>query len=116
MKRTRRALAASITAVSLGLSGAGATWAAEGDVAGSDWMDIADRGAAITADLLFLRPLGTLRALVGAVAYVPSVAVLAPYSAIKQDWSDFGALTDVFILEPVDYAFQRPLGVDLAGR
>ena len=132
MKRTRRALVVSMTTASLCLSGAGAALAqedmsqeeaqeqaetaSESVWAQQDWLGMADRGASITADLLLLRPLGALRSAVGAVSFLPTAAIIAPYSAFTGNWDEFEAVTDMFIWEPTDYTFQRPLGVDLAGR
>ncbi len=60
---------------------------------------------------------GALRLGIGALMYLPSVAMVFPYSAIAQ-WGSFDEikdLTEVLILEPTDYTFQRKLGESLDG-
>lgn len=54
-------------------------------------------------DALVLRPLGVLAVPVGAAAFVIAAPLGAFGIGIRETWT-------TFVLEPVDFAFRRPLG------
>ncbi len=64
------------------------------------------RALAITVDAALLRPLGMLRLIGGSALLVPTTLMWPP---------DYRANIELFVLEPAEYLFERPLGEDLAG-
>jgi len=67
---------------------------------GFDW----SRPGEITFDVLVLRPLGAAASCVGFGAFVVSVPFVAPSSGLDTSW-------EIFVLGPVEYTFQRPVGI-----
>lgn len=68
-----------------------------------------------TVDLTVLRPLGIGRIVVGSVLLIPSTLFNAIALPLGQDTSVFAEDLDRFVIEPVEYTFQRPIGEDLVG-
>ena len=67
-------------------------------------------------DIFILRPLSTLRLVVGTVVAMPfSTAINAATWPISRDSSLFKDDFDKFIVEPWEYTFERRVGEDLAG-
>ena len=56
-----------------------------------------------TFDLLVLRPLGAIASAAGFAFFVGSLPLVAP------SW-EFATTWDAFVLAPVEYTFERPLG------
>ena len=59
--------------------------------------------AAITVDMLLLRPLSVMSTLLGSALFVISLPITAPFRVV-------GAASDQLVVEPGAYAFTRPLG------
>ena len=72
-------------------------------------------GFEVAVDCVLLRPLGTARLLIGGVLLVPSTFINVLGLPFGRDTSVFKDDVDRLIIEPAQYTFQRPLGVDLAG-
>lgn len=68
-----------------------------------------------TVDLVLLRPLGVGRIVVGSVLLIPSTLINAIGLPLGQDTGVFAEDLDRFVIEPVEYTFQRPVGEDLVG-
>lgn len=67
-------------------------------------------------DIFVLRPLGTVRLVVGTVVAMPfSTVINAAGWPISRDSSLFKDDFDKFIVEPWEYSFERRVGEDLAG-
>ena len=71
-----------------------------------DWAEI---GAA-TLDIAVLRPLGAIASATGFAFFLASTPLVAPSGRIGTIGDRIGTTWDVFVLAPVDYTFQRPLG------
>ena len=67
------------------------------------FVDDAIRGAEITYDVVVLRPLNVVATALGAAFFVVSLPLVAPFEGISESW-------DVFVYQPYEYAFRRPLG------
>jgi hypothetical protein len=67
------------------------------------WHVKAGNIAAGTFDVLLLRPLGFIATVGGFTCY----AIALPFSAIN---SDIKTPWDMFVMEPADWTFRRPLG------
>jgi hypothetical protein len=64
-----------------------------------DWAEV----GATAFDVALLRPLGAIASVTGFAFFLASTPLVAPSGRIGTCW-------DVFVLGPVDYTFQRPLG------
>jgi hypothetical protein len=67
--------------------------------AGISWGEVGARAF----DAAWLRPLGAAASLGGFVFFLASAPLVAPSGEIGTSW-------DIFVLAPVEYTFQRPLG------
>ena len=67
------------------------------------WYAKAGRVGAATYDVLLLRPLGFIATVGGFTCY----AIALPFSAINRD---IKTPWDMFVMEPADWTFRRPLG------
>lgn len=65
------------------------------------------RTTSVAVDLVLLRPLGLVRLIAGSVLLAPTTLMWPP---------SYRENVEIFVLEPNDYLFRRPLGEDLAGR
>ncbi len=96
MSRTRSLL---LSLVTLALV-VGATPAAAADASQDlTW----DDAPSVVFDVMLLRPLSAVAAIVGVPFFVASVPFVAYEGEILTSW-------DVFVLAPYDYAINRPLG------
>ncbi|MBW2290586.1 MAG: hypothetical protein JRG90_22600 [Deltaproteobacteria bacterium] len=66
-------------------------------------------------DIAVLRPGGLARIVVGGVLLVPSTLFNVMGLPFGRDTSVFKDDVDRFVMEPVEYTFMRPVGVDLVG-
>jgi hypothetical protein len=78
----------------------GARWRARMDRVGAG----IDRGASIGFDVLVIRPARVVALAVGCALFVPAAAVTAANRGAFKDASE------LFVTEPFENAFQRPLG------
>jgi len=74
-----------------------------------------ERGAEKTFDLLLLRPLGSIRVVVGMAAMVPVSIVYTLSYPLHSDPGIYGEAAEFFVVEPANFAFRRPLGENLSG-
>ena len=81
----------------------------------STFLDQLENGAAKTFDLAILRPLGGLRLVVGMAAMVPMTIINTIALPFQPDSGAYRETAELFIVEPANYVFRRPLGEDLAG-
>ena len=65
----------------------------------------ASRAAAITGDLLLVRPTRAMGSLFGAVLFIPTAILSAPTG-----WENVMDVYELLIREPFHATFQRPLG------
>jgi hypothetical protein len=65
----------------------------------------ASRAAAITGDLLLVRPTRAMGSLFGAVLFIPTAILSAPTG-----WDNVMDAYELLIREPFHATFQRPLG------
>jgi hypothetical protein len=69
----------------------------------------AEVGAA-ALDVAVLRPLGAIASVTGFAFFLASTPLVAPSGRIGTIGDRIGTTWDVFVLGPVEYTFQRPLG------
>jgi len=94
-----RAVSASLLAIALvTTTAAGAARAGDAEEKSAEWPDA-------TYDAVVLRPLQTVAVVFGAALFVPAAIVSSPGGrpAVYDAW-------DIFVAEPADTAFKRPLG------
>jgi hypothetical protein len=123
MERTRKPLAAPRAGITIGrvatlIAGAliaSAPFSAAAEPkSGWDWQRVND-GMLSAIDIAVLRPLGMGRIVIGAALLVPMSLFNAIALPIGRDPSIFQEDVERFIVEPVEYTFDRPIGEDLAG-
>jgi hypothetical protein len=76
--------------------------------AAADWDWEGSKAEEITAkgvDALIVRPLASMRVIIGGALYIPAIILASPSGKEGRD----GAY-DTFLAEPVEYAFDRKLG------
>lgn len=66
-------------------------------------------------DVAVLRPLGIGRMVIGGAILVPMSIINAIGLPFGRDTNVFKDDVDRFVVEPAQYTFTRPVGVDLAG-
>ena len=74
----------------------------------ADWESSKEKAAEVSAkalDAIVVRPLATVRVIVGAALMVPSSILVAPSGR-----EGYETAYDVLIVGPMDYAFERELG------
>jgi len=74
----------------------------------ADWESSKKKAAEVSAkalDAIVVRPLATIRVIVGAAMMVPSSILLAPSGR-----EGYETAYDVLVVAPMDYAFRRELG------
>jgi len=71
-----------------------------------DWAEV----GATAFDVALLRPLGAIASVTGFAFFLASTPLVAPSGRIGTIGDRIGTCWDIFVLGPVDYTFQRPLG------
>jgi hypothetical protein len=66
-------------------------------------------------DASVLRPLGTVKLVVGLVALIPASVLYTFRMPFDSDTGVYREAADMLVVEPANYVFRRPLGEDLAG-
>ena len=66
-------------------------------------------------DASVLRPLGTVKLVVGLVALIPASVLYTFRMPFDSDTGVYREAADMLVVEPANYLFRRPLGEDLAG-
>jgi hypothetical protein len=66
-------------------------------------------------DASVLRPLGTVKLIVGLVALIPASVLYTFRMPFDSDTGVYREAADMLVVEPANYLFRRPLGEDLAG-
>jgi hypothetical protein len=66
-------------------------------------------------DASVLRPLGTVKLIVGLVALIPASVLYTFRMPFDSDTGVYREAADMLVVEPANYVFRRPLGEDLAG-
>jgi hypothetical protein len=74
-----------------------------------------ERGFSIGFDLAILRTLGTGRMFVGMGLMVPMSIFNTMRLPFVQDTSIYRETADLFVVEPANFVFRRPLGEDFSG-
>lgn len=67
-------------------------------------------------DVVILRPLGTIKLVVGITALVPAAFFYTLKLPFDPDMSEFGEVAEILVVEPANYVFRRPIGADLEGQ
>lgn len=75
----------------------------------------AGRAAMMAVDVFPIRLGGFLRTVVGGVFLVPVTLLSAATYPFERNPSVFRENAELYVVEPFDYTFRRPLGEDLAG-
>ncbi|MEZ4278910.1 MAG: hypothetical protein R3F21_04725 [Myxococcota bacterium] len=87
---------------------------AEEPAAGGGGFD-AGRAAVMAVDVFPIRFGGFLRTVVGGVFLVPVTLLSAATYPFERNPSVFRENAELYVVEPFEYTFRRPLGEDLAG-
>ena len=73
------------------------------------------RAARVAVDIFPMRFGGFVRVVVGSVFLVPATIFSALAMPFERNPDVFRENADLYVLEPFDYTFRRPLGEDFAG-
>ena len=78
-------------------------------------LDKLERGCSIGFDVAVLRPLAVGRMLVGMGFMVPMTIFNTMRMPFEQDTGIYRETAQLFVVEPANFAFRRPLGEDFSG-
>jgi hypothetical protein len=82
---------------------------------GSTTLEKVERGFSIGFDLVILRPLGAGRMFVGMGLMVPMSIFNTMRMPFVRDSAIYGESAQLFVVEPANFVFRRPLGEDFSG-
>jgi hypothetical protein len=66
-------------------------------------------------DAIVLRPLGTVKLVVGLVALIPASVLYTFRMPFDSNTDVYREAADMLVVEPANFVFRRPLGEDLSG-
>jgi len=67
-------------------------------------------------DLTVLRPLGSIKLVVGMTALIPAAFLYSFRIPFDSDASALEEVAEILVIEPANYVFRRPLGEDFQGQ